>query len=145
MEGSDSTRSTSDLGWNGGKASKVAFYSLVDGGSGAMHRKWRRRAGITSGSQGGEQCRHGALPGELEWGKREKGGDEVCSARRHASDGTDKERNERGSGTGMRAKIKSRQVCRGKRGVQCKGRGKCGAMPWPREHGTRGPRHRWHP
>jgi hypothetical protein len=48
------------------------------------------------------------------WGSLDK---EACE--RH----TNEKRNERegGSGTGMRVKIESRQVCRGKRGVQCEG------------------------
>jgi hypothetical protein len=50
-----------------------------------------------------------------------EGGVEVCWARRRASDMPTKKKRERGSSTEMRAKIESRQACRGKRGIQCKG------------------------
>jgi hypothetical protein len=99
--------------------------------------------GITSGTRGGETtspwC---ALCASLS-GEKEKGRDGVRSARRHASDTpARRETREGGSGTGTRARIESRQACRGKRGVQCKGRGECGAMPRPRERGTHGSHHR---
>jgi hypothetical protein len=77
---------------------------------------------------------------ELEWGKRRREGMEL--ARRGGVRATVPTRKETrgGSGTGTRAKNESRQGCQGKRGVQCKGRGECGAMPRPREHDSRGPR-----
>jgi hypothetical protein len=76
---------------------------------------------------------------ELEWGKEEKGGDGVRSARRRASDGAQIKRNE-GSGTGTRMGIESQQGCQ-KGGAHCaKGRGECGTTPWPRKSG-----HKWAP
>jgi hypothetical protein len=60
----------------------------------------------------------------LSWGgeREKKREDEVRSATRRASDTlTRKETREGGSGSGTRVKIESRQACRGKRGVQCKG------------------------
>jgi hypothetical protein len=54
---------------------------------------------------------------ELEWGK---GRDGVRSARRHASNVPTRKRTRGGSDTETRARIESRQACRGKRGVQSK-------------------------
>jgi hypothetical protein len=68
----DSMSSALDLGvrWRIGKQGVI--YSLVDGGGGAAHRKWRRRE-AASGSLGGESANHGALPARARVRKKERG------------------------------------------------------------------------
>jgi hypothetical protein len=90
----------------------------VDGGGGAAHRKWSGVEESTVGHKVGNIVAMVRSLCELEWGK---GGDGVRSARRRASNVQTRKRTRGGSDTETRARIESRQACRGKRGVQCNG------------------------
>jgi hypothetical protein len=122
--------STLDLkaGWRRGKQGGI--YRPVDGGGGAAHRKWRRRGGgITSGTRGGEQYRHGALPMRALSGEKGERTGWVRSARGRASDTpARRETRERGSGTGTRVKNREPTQVLGKRGAYS-ARGEASAAP----------------
>jgi hypothetical protein len=101
--------------------------------------------GITSGTRGGEQYRHGALPMRALSGEKGERTGWVCSARGACERHTSEKRNEReGVRYGNEGEKSRADTSAGeKRSVQCKGRGECGAMPRPSEHDSRGSGHRW--
>jgi hypothetical protein len=80
---------------------------------------------------------------ELEWGKRRGWGSLGKEACKQCAN---KKKDERGGPIRKRERESRADKRAGKRGAyRARGRGECGAMPWPREHGTRGSRHRWRP
>jgi hypothetical protein len=87
--------STSDLevGWRRGKQGGI-YKSLVDGGGGAVHREWGgvegNHWGITRWGERQPWC----APCASLSGAKEKGGDEVRSTKRRASNGAPKEKKE---------------------------------------------------
>jgi hypothetical protein len=130
MERIDSLSSTSylEVGWRRGKQGGI--YSLVDGGGGTAHRKQRRRGGGSPvGHKVGNNIAKVRSPCELEWGKRRKDG--MGFARQGGVRATH-QREEKRERVGVRyrdeGENESRQRCRGKRGVQCKG-GKASVAP----------------
>jgi hypothetical protein len=115
--------STSDLevGWRRGKQGGI--YSPVDEGGGAAHRERRQHGG---GSPAGHEVVNNIAkmrsPARLSGGKKEKEGTRFARQRGvRATHRREKKREGEWPGTGTRAKIESRQACRGKRGVQCNG------------------------
>jgi hypothetical protein len=96
--------------------------------------QWDMRLGTTS-----QRC----APWASSSGEKENEGDDIRVTRIRSSDApTRKEMREGGSGTGTRAKKLRANKCAGERGVySARGRGECGATPWPHEHDSRGPRH----
>ena len=88
---------------------KVASYSLVDGGGGAMHRDVEAaRKGNTGGSRGRESVSHGAFPARawVEGGKRrgegfaQRGGVRAAMPKKKKRDGSSME---------ARARVESQQ------------------------------------
>jgi hypothetical protein len=78
---------------------------------------------------------------ELEWQKEEGRGELSRRGGVRATVPTRKEKRE-GVQNGSEDRNREPTGVPEKRDIQCKGRGECGAMPRPREHGTHGPRHR---
>jgi hypothetical protein len=133
--------STSDLevGWRRGKQGGI--YSLVDGGGGAAHQKWRWRGGGSPvGHEVGNNIAMVRSQARLS-GEKGEGQDRVRSTRRRANDVPT--RNERGGVRyGNEGEKREPTSAPGKEGRTVQGRGECGAMLRPFEHDTRGPRHR---
>jgi hypothetical protein len=96
--------------------------------------QWDMRWGTTS-----PRC----APCASSSGEKEKGGDGVHLPRRRASDVPTRKRTRgRGVRYGNESENSRDDKRAEERGRTVQWRGECGAMLWPREHDSRGPRHR---